>query len=491
VLLADYSRSGGYLTRIYLARLSRSDVEQWIRMSLSSADSSLVDRIFAESEGLPLFIQEYLALLRLNPDLQQEADWRMPLEMHELLRSRIAQVSDIARQILDSGAVIGRSFDMEMVQECSGRDESEAVDAADELERWGLLRDLGASTMMYEFSHEKLRTIVYQDMSLARRRLLHRRAAKALLNRVGQTDKLCTTAALIAAHFHAGGQDAEAADFYAQAGYYARGLYANREALHYFEQALALGYLHPAELYAPIGDLHTMLGDYRAAIRSYENGKAYAKPAQFPTFEQKLGQVHHRLGEWELANSYYRDGFTGLPDVALIERASFLTDHSLTKVATGDLTGALSLAQAALDMAEQTTDVRVKAQAHNMMGLLARKREQFDLAARHLYASLSLAESLKDDGMYVAVLNNLGLLHMETHQYGEAQRLFEVALQKCKLLGDLHREAALHNNLADLFHAFAMPDEALRHLKIAVSLFVKVGRQDTETRTETWKLTEW
>jgi tetratricopeptide (TPR) repeat protein len=491
LLLADYGRDGGQMTFITPQRLSRTDVQGLVSAVQLPADPDLLERIYAESEGLPLFVHEYLALLYANPALQREVEWGMPLEIHELLRSRVSQVSEIARQILDTAAVIRRSFDLELVRECSGRGEEETVDGADELERRGILRDGGGSVPIYEFCHEKLRAVVYQELSMARRRLLHRRAAQTILNRVGQTDKLPATAALIAAHFQSGGQDVYAADHYVLAGRHARGLYANRDALTYFERALALGYPHPTDLYQHIGDLYTMLGNYRVAIRSYETGIAHAGAEQVPALEQMLGRVYHRLGEWELADSYYQSSLHTLSPDALVERASLLTDRSLTKYAIGDIAQANELAQAALDTAERTTNAWVKAQANNMMGLLARKHDQYDQAYTHLHESLHIAETLNDVGIHIAALNNLALMYMETGQHEEAQHLFETALEKCVHQGDLHREAALHNNLADLLHTLQAPEAAMKHLKAAVILFAQVGRQDNQMRPEIWKLAEW
>lgn len=53
--------------------------------------------------------------------------------------------------------------------------------------------------------------------------------------------------------------------------------------------------------------------------------------------------------------------------------------------------------------------------------------------------------------------------------------LAERALEESQALGDRHREAALHNNFADVLRAVGRADEAMRHLKRAVSLFAEVG----------------
>ena len=47
------------------------------------------------------------------------------------------------------------------------------------------------------------------------------------------------------------------------------------------------------------------------------------------------------------------------------------------------------------------------------------------------------------------------------------------------------------NNLADLLQMTGRPDEAMAHLKRAVSLFAEIGGRPAELEPEIWKLVEW
>jgi hypothetical protein len=69
--------------------------------------------------------------------------------------------------------------------------------------------------------------------------------------------------------------------------------------------------------------------------------------------------------------------------------------------------------------------------------------------------------------------------------------LAETALTLCRELGDRHREAALQNNLADLLHAAGQSEQAMDHLKQAVTIYAEVGGQADEWHPEIWKLAEW
>ena len=47
------------------------------------------------------------------------------------------------------------------------------------------------------------------------------------------------------------------------------------------------------------------MGEYSAALRAYESAAAQAEPAALGRLEHKLGQLHERRGQWELADSHF------------------------------------------------------------------------------------------------------------------------------------------------------------------------------------------
>ncbi len=489
--LAEYIRSGEQICHITLPRFTKEHIHQLVSAASLNADSLLIDRLYSESEGLPLFVYEYLSLIRTNTSLQNASEWETPIGMQALLRSRIDQLSKTARQILDAAAVIGRAFDFDLVRECGGRTDDETVDGLDELQQRGILYVGEEDIIIYIFRHEKLRAATYKDLSLARKRLLHGRAAQAILNRVGHTDKLPASAALVAYHFQLAGQEVRSADYYVIAGRYAQSLFANHEALDYFEQALALGYPQVDELYQHIGDLHTINGNYPAAIHSYEAGIAHAHNGYLASLEHALGNVFHRMGEWELAESYFAAALKHLEPTETSERARLLIDWSLSRHIRGLTTEAQHLAGEALALAEKTGSAVSQAQAHNMLGILARKNGDLQLAGFHLQQSYQIAVTLNDFNIHIASLNNLALMFSDLERPQEAQQLLEQALEKCARVGDRHREAALHNNIADLLHKKGFPEQAMEHLKHAVALFAQVGVNGQEMKPEIWRLTEW
>jgi len=230
-----------------------------------------------------------------------------------------------------------------------------------------------------------------------------------------------------------------------------------------------------------VGDLHTLHGNYRRAIESYE--QALAKSSSRGGIEHKLARVHHRRGDWANAVTHYaaaRRATTGAGDQARV-----VADWSLAVHRAGDPQRAKRLASEALSLAERSRDERAIAQAHNILGILGAGAPS---ARTHLETSVALARKLGDPEALVAALNNLALAHRRAGDLERARDLTEQALAECESLDDRHRNAALHNNLADIHRALGNNAEAMRHLKRAVRLFSEIGEA---SEPEVWKLVEW
>jgi DNA-binding SARP family transcriptional activator len=492
-LLAETRRSGRAMT-LTLERLGRASVEELVGHALPGA-GMLGSRLSDETEGLPLFLTEYLTAIEKGGLDPGDEAWTLPGGVQDLLRTRLLTVGETAGQVLAAAAVVGRSFDFDTVRAASGRSEEETLTAIEELTSRGLIREVGSAlggSPAYDFDHDKLRTLVYEETSLARKRLLHRRAAAALAAqaRGREADSLADQ---IARHHRLAGQDQAAAQYHRLAGDYARSLHANSDAITHYEEALALGHPDATALHEAIGDLRTRAGEYGAALSSYEVAASSAGQGGLSLLEHKIGNVHARRGERDLARSHYESALEALgePEGRAAGRlARLYADWSLLSHGQDQRDEATGFASRALELAEGTGDTRSMAQAHNMLGILAGKSGDQNAALRHLEESLDLAEALRDSDAKVAALNNLALAREYGGEPDEALRLAETALALCVASGDRHREAALHNNLADMLHAAGREQESMAHLKRAVELFAEIGERD-ELQPEIWKLVEW
>jgi tetratricopeptide (TPR) repeat protein len=284
----------------------------------------------------------------------------------------------------------------------------------------------------------------------------------------------------------------EASEYFYRAGEQARSVYAHAEALAHYQAALAAGYADAALIHEALGDVQTLRGEYRSALGSYETAAALAisDRERLGRLEHKLGVVYQRQGEYDLAAQH----LAAAQDVwgesgARAALARLTIDRSFVAHQACEPDRAQALAEQAFALA--AAEPIVLAQAHNLLGVLARRRGDLTTADQHLQRSLQLARECRDPVAQVAALNNLALVCEEADEIDRALELTRQALTLCAAYGDRHRAAALHNHLADLLHAAQRSDEAMIHLKQAVTIFMEIGVEAGALQPEIWKLAEW
>jgi hypothetical protein len=152
-----------------------------------------------------------------------------------VLRRRLEQTSDTARQVAGLAAAVGTGFTLDLLAEASDLDADTVVGAVDELWRARIMRELADG---YDFSHDLLREAAYAQVSPPQRWLLHRRVAQALaLLHPGDADAV---AAQLADQYARGGRGDRALDYYARAADVAAGVFAHGEAVRLHQRALLI-----------------------------------------------------------------------------------------------------------------------------------------------------------------------------------------------------------------------------------------------------------
>ncbi len=264
---ADADRS----TMVEPAPLHEEEIRDLLlRSGVRDAD---VGRLLAQTRGLPMLVREYVEGLRSGAG-DGEQRWWPPASVRELLRRRLQAASEPTLQMLSTAAVLGSGSDADLLRAVSGRGETETVEALDEAVRRFLITEIPPAgdrgVPCYDFPYEALREVVYESATLARRRLLHGRAADVLIRRY-ERDPVTTRAAAIAEHLQRAGRDPEAAGWWWRAAGRARDLYAHAEEYAYLRRAEALGF-PPAQVAVALGDVLTVLGRYREALAEFEAG---------------------------------------------------------------------------------------------------------------------------------------------------------------------------------------------------------------------------
>jgi DNA-binding SARP family transcriptional activator len=221
-LAAEWTRKD-VARRLELSRLTLEESVQLIEAL--GGDATQAEQLHMKSAGNPYFLIE---LSRAGSDMA-------PPALTELMRERLNRLPEAARQVLQAAAVLEPDFDFATLRRTSGRGEEETLDALDSLLEAHILVEQGRS---YEFGHPLLANLVRNNLSIARRSFLHRRAAQAL--EATHAGNLASIAGQLAMHYADAGRTRQAARYAEMAAQRALELTAPSEAVAFYRQAFSL-----------------------------------------------------------------------------------------------------------------------------------------------------------------------------------------------------------------------------------------------------------
>ena len=435
--------------RVPLARLGYADTES-IVAALAGAKLTapgLAERLHRETEGNPFFLMSILqSLSEGETQLEPRASGTpglLPDALRAAVRVRLAHVPKVIRPILETAAVLGRRFDFDTLLDVTREPEAQLFDAVEALVKRRLLREEPEGGV-YDFSHDKLREVVYRDIGGARRKLLHQSVAESL-ERLGEEGATHERDAQLAEHYERAHVWPKALHYLVLAAEHSQTLFAMRDALHWLDRAVALSEAHPESLdacqrlaiyerrgtaRAQAGQTQGAVADMRRVIDALRAGGEREKTRDALI---QLGMAYRRADEYAEATACLTEALAesrAMND----ERHAADTLYHLGTVAwsTGQNDQAIEFHQQAVEICERTgfTDL-VAVQAYHGRGEAHFANAEPAAAIACYTRSLTLARGIGDKSYESENLMMIGHACLGTKGFGDYPRAmasFEAAL---------------------------------------------------------------
>ena len=430
-------------TRIVLGGLAEDDVSRFVAFWLRRDPSPSLPRFLARiTEGNPLFIGEMLRHLeetrRLGLAIETPstvAELGLPESIRELIGRRLSRLSEASHHLLTLASVLGREFNLSVVERLTELPEALVLGAIDEAVAARIIVEDACIPGRFSFTHTLIRETLYGGLTLSRRVRLHHRIGEALER---QCHARRGPIADLAYHFGQAAvyRDAEKAIGYAvQAGDHAAGTLAFEEAARYYE--LALQTLDSPRFGSEVDETRFDLQTRRARCLSQvgqwasaSSGLETARGLLSPDDVVRRCEVALRLAE----TSFW------LMDVAAVRRfgdeartladgigrddlvADALAWIASAAVADGDVQRGMEIDRQALARAR---DVRSFALARVPLTLYwaGRTGEAVERAAK----TVERARASEDPALLLYALSHWGLSLSGAGRYDEALRAFDEA----------------------------------------------------------------
>jgi DNA-binding SARP family transcriptional activator len=494
----------GLLSRITLRRLTLGEVVTLIRemAGMESGGERFSRRLYQETEGNPFFIFEVIRSLfeegilyrdehgwstDLKDFVTNYAQLPIPPSMREVIQARLNRLDEVSHQVLETAAVFRQQFYFVTVKRACDKSEDEALDAFDRLLRAQLIKEVevGIKGSSYDFNHDKVREVAYQQMSGARRQQVHRRVGEAL--EIEYRNRLDEVVSRLAHHFTAGGDREKALEYTIRAGDRARELYANEEAIAYYQRALELAESEEelATIYGGLGDVYALVGKHHQAIESYKavlTSKSVLDSAderldkrRLAEIHRKMGRVYERNGERDLALEHFGTGRRILgSDGPSLEMVRLDSGVAFLSIRQGQYEEAIRLCQQSLEMLEklpENADSRKeRARIYNNLGSIYLNWNDYPRATEHFEKSLAIRIENGDTHGTAVLYNNLGVAYERQGNYDKAFEYHRQSFELEKGIGDIYGLAISHTNLGLILCRGEDYPQALDHLEEAAGI---------------------
>ncbi len=478
------------------------------RMAVGVLSSAPPDpTAFERYWGNPFFAQERVRALIDSGVLARDAggQWHvtrpiesieMPDTIHGVLMSRIDRLPEAPRRVLQVSSVIGRTFDLSLLQDVYDRPDETAASLQRHLEH---LADLGISRLespaseevaearredippsaighrppaSYVFRNVTTQEVAYASLRYERRRELHRHIGDFLERHATMAED---QSGLLTHHYFEGQVWDKALGYALEAGWRAQQKYANAAAAGAYRRALqAAEALSPPRILEQLaarealGDVLSITGEYSEALHHYERARALAA-ADSPHLAdlcRKAAEVYERRSTYDEAFNWLKRGLEYAALDSLEAARIYLVGAGLF-YRQGKHDQTIDWCEKSLAIARVITDdVARRAEAHALYLLAGvyQRRGDLEPAIETAQQAVTLYLLVGDILGQSQAMNTLANTYSEKGDIKSAMQFARESLQLKERIGDVAGQAMIMLNLGDMYRSIG-DLEAARHMQ--------------------------
>jgi DNA-binding CsgD family transcriptional regulator len=467
-LIAELRRNAG-IRVVSPQPLTRHEVGRQLAALLGrEPEPGLITRIADRSGGNPLFVEA----LSQSPE-------QIPARLTDLLLTFLAGLAPQTRTVLELAAVIGSPVRHELLAEAAELPQPALYEAMRELVGRQLLL---ATETGYEFRHVLIRQAIYDELLPIERTGLHARLAKVLRTR-SALPPTGNHSAELAHHAAAAGELPQALAASWQAAVIAGAAGAHSQRLRQLERVL--------KLWDQVPEAPHLLGTTELAVlehiidacarsgtveRGIEATDAALAMTDTSTDTRRGARLHHRRASL-LSQTGAGPGedlqraLQLLPaDPPTLERGEILAELAVTRVFSGDTSGATAAASAAVQVAELLGAAALAARGYAYLGLAA--AHQPGTAAGYFTRARAAASAADDQQTLLNVVTWESSLLLAAGNYQAAITTIQQGLRTA------HETFRFAESAPVLLVKWAQALTALGRWPQALSLIDEAGLQD-------------
>ena len=408
--LAELQR-GERVDRIDVGRLNRTELTRLLTDEIGrEPDATLVDRTLERTDGNPFYAEQIIAASRETDD---EA---VPARLRDVVLARVAAVSEAGQEVLRVASAAGARIDDELlISVCDLPQPVVRAALREVVDRRILVPAGGPGAHHVGFRHALLREVIHEELLPGERARLHGRYAAALEARAaartaGRTDPLPTpTAAELAYHWDAAGDDAHALPVMVEAARVAEAGYAYLDAYRRYLRSIQLweslsaanvpSPVDPIEILVRAAETAVLAGQYRAAVelgtRAVSSVDVVGDPERAAGLHERQRWYLWAAGDRAAATAAVEEANRLVPvDPPSAARARILAHLAGLYMSVGRFADSMPIAQEAVEVARAVGSRSDEALALGVLGTDLALIGRVDEGIGRFREGLAIAEDL-------------------------------------------------------------------------------------------------
>jgi predicted ATPase/tRNA A-37 threonylcarbamoyl transferase component Bud32 len=479
-----------------LKRMSFDDTLEMVNRILEQDDlpREFSELVYEKTRGNPFFAEEVIKSLKEEEVIYHEDNkWKIkdvskiefPKTVKSVIKARATRLDDECQNVLTLASFVGNDFSFEALCGVTDFEENKLLEIMEKMLKTGLVKErVIRGEDVYCFADVIVRDVVHEEVSHLRHKRLHG-AVGCALEKV-YAKKIDEHLGELALHFLEGGDTEKSLGYFLKAGEKAMKIYANTEAISYFQSALRLleekegEYREKARVLEVLGDLRKLVGEYDLCMKRWNEALLLWKQLDE---KEKATRLHRKMavtlwrdiGNIEQAQENFEKALRILEaEPENVELAALYAARASMSYFTEDVAKTRSWAEKALELAKKLNAFEVIASSYIDLGLVFGATGDTKKAVECMEKALKIA--LDNGYLEIAgrAYNNLAT-QLSAEENERILECFEKGLELAKKAGNIEGIGWFGAQLAGMYFGMGNSDKALTLIEEADALNKKTG----------------
>jgi len=494
-VLAELNRER-LLQSVPLKHMSFDDISEMIKQILEQDDVSkeFCELVYDKTRGNPFFVEEVIKSLKEEEIIYREkGKWKIkevskiefPETVKSVIKARISRLDDDCQNVLTLASFVGNDFAFEALCGVTGIEEDKLLEIMEKMLKTGLIKErVIRGEDVYSFADIIIRDVVHEEVSHLRHKKLHGVVGSALEK--AYANKIDEHFGELALHFLESGDKNKALEYFLKAGEKAVKIYANTEAISYFQSALRLleekegEYREKARVLETLGDIKRLVGEYDVCMKRWNEALLLWKQLDE---KEKVARLHRKMavvlwrniGNTEQAQGNFEKALRILEaEPESVELAALFAARATMSYFTEDVTKARSWAEKALELAKKLNAFEVIASSYVDLGLVFGATGERKKAVECQEKALKIALDNGHVDIALRAYNNLAV-HLPAEENERRLECHEKGLELAKKVGHIENISWFGIQLAGGYFGMGDVNKALTSAEESDALARKIG----------------